>query len=177
MHPEFIGIDIYPEPKEPRKPGTQYLQLDFVFTPVLPWDDNSIDEIICFHVIEHMDRVEGVILLKRIWRLLKPGASAYIKCPDTRLFVRKYLEGDEAFFNRVYPKNNKRMWPGNTLLESLFYSMHDQRDYGHVKPYDLETLFDVAKEAGCKNVAEMLPDHEWMKKAYRDHETGIIITK
>lgn len=182
MYPDFIGIDIHPEPREQRRPGAVYVQMDFL-RDNLPWGKSSADEIVCFHVIEHISRAEGVELLRRIRHILKPGCTAYLSCPDSRLFIQKYLDGDSEFFTQTYPKNGKEMWPGKTLLDRLFYSMYDQRDYGHRTPYDVPTLYDAALEAGWewKNIQE-LPHgrnggeaHFWSRRP--DHECGLILTK
>ena len=51
-----------------------------------PFKDNSVDEIIMSHVLEHLDRPLRV--MEEIWRICKPGAIVNISVPsktDTRL--------------------------------------------------------------------------------------------
>lgn len=173
----FIGVDKHPKPKEQRQPGATYIQLDFI-KDKLPWEKNSADEIVCFHVIEHLERAEGIELLKRIHYLLKPGKQAFITCPDTKYMIERYMEDDYEFFNKVYPKNGKLLWEGETLLDRLFYSMYDKREYGHNTPYDMKTLFDAASQAGWKDVSEMPKGHHWfVDKSRSDYEMGIILRK
>lgn len=180
MFPGFIGIDVWPEPAEPRTPGTQYVKLD-ILKDRLPWKAGTVDEIVCFHVIEHLSRQDGVLLLTIIQDLLKPGCKAYVSCPDSRFFIEQYLAANTEFFNQIYPKNGKPMWEGRTLLDKLFYSMYDERDYGHRTPYDVNTLYDAAIEAGWTKI-ESLPHgrdggevHYWCRRP--DHECGLILTK
>lgn len=174
MYEGFIGIDIHRVPKDPRKPNEKYMQLDFL-TAKLPWVESSVDEIVCFHMIEHISRVQGIELLKRIHWLLKPGCKAYVSCPDTKLMIEKYIMGDHEFFGKVHKKSGKPIWEGETLLDKLFFSMYDQRDYGHRTPYDLETLLSAALSAGWEYIEELPKDHRWCKRP--DHETGIILAK
>lgn len=180
MYPDFIGIDIWPEPKEPRTPGAKYVQLDILHDSIM-WKNDTVDEIVCFHVIEHMSREDGVLLLTIIHGLLKPGNQAFVSCPDSKLFVEKYLEGDTEFYNQVYPKNGKPMWEGRTLLDKLFYSMYDQRSYGHRTPYDIETLTDAARQAGFENIKPLPTGRDGGKKHFwcrrPDHECGVILEK
>lgn len=180
MYSGFIGIDKHPEPEEQRTPGAVYIQLDILKDP-LPWPESSADEIVCFHVIEHLERSEGVELLRKIHCLLKPGCTAYVSCPDARFFIEQYLQGNTDFFNQTYPKNGKPMWEGRTLLDKLFYSMYDKRDYGHRTPYDVNTLYDAAVKAGWTKI-KPLPHgrdggerHFWCRRP--DHECGLILTK
>lgn len=44
-----------------------------------PWDDNSVDAIRMFHVLEHLESIENA--LTECHRILKPGASLVVKWP------------------------------------------------------------------------------------------------
>lgn len=44
-----------------------------------PWDDNSIDAIRMFHVLEHLESIETA--LSECQRILKPGGSVCVKWP------------------------------------------------------------------------------------------------
>lgn len=48
----------------------------------IPFNDNTIDGILCSHIIEHLDNPFDVI--KEIHRVLKPGAELIIKVPYYR---------------------------------------------------------------------------------------------
>jgi len=45
----------------------------------LPYDDSTVDEVYCAHVLEHLDRPE--LLIKEFYRVLKPGALLHIIVP------------------------------------------------------------------------------------------------
>lgn len=173
MYPEFIGIDIHPIPPAPRSVA-DYLKMDFL-TEELPMNwIGGCDEVVCFHLIEHLTPDDGRILLNRIYACLSPHASAYISCPDLKLFCKKYLEKDNEFFGKCSGTNNKPLWPGETLADKMNYQMH-QND--HRWAYDVESLTWRAEEAGVDpNEISPLPlDHFWCRRP--DHECGIIITK
>jgi SAM-dependent methyltransferase len=44
-----------------------------------PFDDNSIDEIHFYHVLEHLD--QPVQKMEEIWRILKPGGLLHMRVP------------------------------------------------------------------------------------------------
>ena len=45
-----------------------------------PWDDSSIDEVIAFDVIEHVE--DKIHFMNELWRVLRPGAKARIETPN-----------------------------------------------------------------------------------------------
>lgn len=45
----------------------------------LPFKTNSIDEILAYHVLEHINNF--IPLMKEIHRICKPKAKIYVKCP------------------------------------------------------------------------------------------------
>jgi predicted SAM-dependent methyltransferase len=50
----------------------------------IPLDDNTIEEIHCIHVLEHVTRDKYVPMLKEMYRVLKPGGVLYVETPDFR---------------------------------------------------------------------------------------------
>ena len=182
MYPDFIGVDIHPAPTDPRKPGAEYLQLDFVYSAALPWKPGTVAELVAFHIIEHLEYQEGQTLLRRAWDLLRPGAKMFITCPDLDFFIQKYIEQDAVFWQRKYP-SGKEMWPGNTIAGRFNYHFCGGPGISpHKYQYNQESLIDAARRAGCRNV-EPMPikhlgypeDHFWSRRP--DHEVGIICTK
>lgn len=68
--PGAIGIDIA------RIPGVDVVA--DVMRP-LPLKDNSVDEIVASHIIEHVDDVMD--FMGEVWRVCKPGALVYFRFP------------------------------------------------------------------------------------------------
>jgi SAM-dependent methyltransferase len=73
----FIGVDQH------GFPGVDYV-LNFGASP-WPWDDNSVDEAHCSHVIEHLtnfgDKWERVHFFNELHRVLKPSAKCALIFP------------------------------------------------------------------------------------------------
>jgi predicted SAM-dependent methyltransferase len=171
--PGFLGIDIHPRPSG--KTGEEYLRLDIVNEP-LPWSDGSVDEIISLHCIEHMTREDGLKMLTRIMRLLKPGAGATITCPDLRKLCKAYLASNEAFWAKKY-KNDRYVWPGDTLGDRLNWAIHQET---HKWSYDSESLVKLAALAARASgvnvrIKELALDSPYSTRP--DHEIGIVITR
>ena len=53
IRPGFIGIDIWPRPKD--KTEEEYIQMDFI-NDILPdfLSENSVDEALAGHIVEHL---------------------------------------------------------------------------------------------------------------------------
>lgn len=45
----------------------------------LPLEDNSIDLIICYHILEHID--DDILAIRELYRVLKPGGTALVQTP------------------------------------------------------------------------------------------------
>lgn len=46
-----------------------------------PWPDNSVDEVVCSHMIEHLTWTERVFFFNELYRVMKPGAKGTISLP------------------------------------------------------------------------------------------------
>ena len=64
----------------------------------LRYDDNSVDEVVMFHAIEHFTLDDACALIRRIFGWLKPGGHLLIEAPDVVKAV-KNAKGDD--FNTV----------------------------------------------------------------------------
>ncbi len=50
--------------------------------PILPFNNDTADEVLLSHVLEHFGFKDGETLCREIQRVLKPGGLAYIEVPD-----------------------------------------------------------------------------------------------
>jgi len=82
----------------------------------LPFKDNSIDEIHCVHVLEHLTRDKHLPALLEMRRVLKPNAIAYIEVPDFKEVIdylhKALLNNDEQAIHiwttSVYGKTERK---------------------------------------------------------------------
>lgn len=68
-------------------------QVDLACRP-WPWDDNSADEILASHILEHFTKTDGFLFLLQCWRILKRGGVLHLAVPDMDKFIRCKLAGD-----------------------------------------------------------------------------------
>jgi hypothetical protein len=79
--PGFLNVDI-----------VAHKNVDIIAdASALPQDDNSVDEILASHLLEHFDFHQGKKALKEWFRVLKPGGRLTIELPDLDAFCRNFV--------------------------------------------------------------------------------------
>lgn len=103
----YVNVDLYPLPDA---------RVDAEFdVRHLPYDDNSVDEIRAFHIIEHFDWKEGQTVLNEWYRVLKPGGRLWLETPDFLASCREFVNGDIDTRNSLYGHFFATPWvPGQT---------------------------------------------------------------
>jgi predicted SAM-dependent methyltransferase len=78
----YINVDLYHEGK-----------VDARFdVSSMPYEDNSVDEIKAFHIIEHFDWHKGIATLKEWHRVLKPNGRLYLETPDFLESCKEFIK-------------------------------------------------------------------------------------
>lgn len=67
----FTSVDLYDEEAD--------VQADIC---ELPFEDNSVDGIVAYQVIEHVSYQRSQRMFNEMYRVLKPGATAILETPD-----------------------------------------------------------------------------------------------
>jgi len=60
----------------------------------LPFEDNSIDHILCSHFLEHIYYEEAEKVLHGFYRILKPNGTLHLIVPDLNSRIEKYANSD-----------------------------------------------------------------------------------
>lgn len=85
----------------------------------LEFDENSLDEVLMYHVIEHFNRFDADKLIKNIYKWLKKDSALIIECPDIEKVAILILEnkrnidelengayGIRGFYGEPFPEMN-----------------------------------------------------------------------
>lgn len=83
FHPDWVNLDLHPSAQMVRQWN---LQKD------LPFPDEAFDVVYHSHVLEHFSKADGLRLLQRCRRLLKPNGTLRVVVPDLERIARLYLE-------------------------------------------------------------------------------------
>lgn len=109
----------------------------------LPFEKNTVSEIISFHLIEHFDQPRGKKLIKYWYDLLKEGGKLIAETPDLLAMVRRFV--------KVYEEEG-RIRPG------YMFGCHNKEgreeicNDNHLWGYTQETLAEVFKEVGFREI-------------------------
>lgn len=82
---------------------------------LLPFKNNSFEEVHCFHVLEHVTRDKYVSMLSEMYRVLRPGGCLYVEVPDFQGTIKcltdAFAIGDtraiHVWTTSVYGKNER----------------------------------------------------------------------
>jgi len=109
--------------------------------------DDSADEILSVHVVEHFWRWEVVDVLKEWVRVLKPGGRMVLECPNLRSACEAFLANPELHAGPG-PEGQRTMW--------VFYgdpSWHDPLMV-HRWGYTPQSLAALMAEVGLVNIRQ-----------------------
>jgi SAM-dependent methyltransferase len=112
-----------------------------------PFEENSADEVLAVHVVEHFWRWEVVAVLREWLRVLKPGGRMVLECPNLRSACEQFL-ADPGRFAGPGPEGQRTMW--------VFYGDPAWKDplMVHRWGYTPESLAAVMREAGLAEVRQ-----------------------
>jgi predicted SAM-dependent methyltransferase len=125
-----------------------------------PFADDSFALIFTEHMIEHLeiDSIRG--FLGELFRVLRPGGTCRITCPNLEIYAKAYLERDEAFFAEVMQgtEYKRQKYPelgwvvrsnGAAFMTGIVKHFH-----GHRWMYDFETLQACLGEIGFTDIVQ-----------------------
>ena len=118
--------------------------VDLVFDCTkIPMDDNSVDEIRAYHLLEHFNFMEGQNVLTEWHRALKRGGRLHLEVPDL-------LETCKEFVNQT---EDKRI-----ILYSHFFGYDWEPGQAHKFLYTETQLFWQLSKIGFSRIKRLEPD-------------------
>jgi SAM-dependent methyltransferase len=101
--PGYVNVDVAPS-RAGRKPDVlcDLHRLE-------GFADNSADEILAVHVVEHFWRWEVVDVLREWVRVLKPGGRLVLECPNLKSACEQFLANPELHAGPG-PEGQRSMW-------------------------------------------------------------------
>ena len=137
--PGYVNVDVAPA-RAGQKP-------DVIcdLHELTPFEDETADEILAVHVVEHFWRWEVVDVLKEWMRVLKTGGPMILECPNLQSACQQFLRDPEAFAGPG-PEGQRTMW--------VFYGDPRWRDplMVHRWGYTPRSLGQVMAEAGLVDI-------------------------
>lgn len=139
--PGYVNVDVAPS-RAGRKPDVicDLHKLE-------PFDDESVDEVLAVHVVEHFWRWEVVGVLREWARVLRRGAPMILECPNLQSACEQFLRDPDAFSGSG-KEGQRTMW--------VFYGDPAWRDplMVHRWGYTPRSLGRVMEEAGLADIRQ-----------------------
>jgi len=111
----------------------------------LPFEDNSIDGIIAYQVIEHIPYNQTEAMFKEMHRVLKQNCEALIECPDIEYAAQEIaMSGDidEKWLRHIWGEYY-RPWDSNRYEDAL-----NHEGSKHVTGFTLKRLKRICEPIG-----------------------------
>jgi len=121
----YIGVDF-------RETKASDLIMDL--TEPLEFKNNSIDEVLCAHVIEHLVKADGINLLREIHRILKPDSVLHLHLPLIDYLIENCYRPDMDHFQLI----------------SILYGIQRYKGDYHKYGYTTKTISALLAETGFK---------------------------
>ena len=132
----FTSVDLYDKEAD--------IQADIC---ELPFKSNSIDEIVCYQVIEHVPYQNSTKVFAEMYRVLKKGGTAIIETPDIDVICAKILSEGLTMpmiynlvgeYYRPWDKDRYEDW------ENVAAAIHRN-------PWNFQRLSDEANKVGFQS--------------------------
>lgn len=125
----FINIDGFLDSAD--------LKHDIIKNGPLPYADNSIDDIVMFHCIEHIEKKYHDFVLGEFYRLLKPGGDLVISFPEFKVCADNWIKNY---------KDNRKFWEA-----TIFGRQKHPGDF-HISLMDSITFKDQLEKNGFRDI-------------------------
>jgi predicted SAM-dependent methyltransferase len=126
-------------------------------TQPFPIADKTFDYAFTEHLIEHLSYTEGLVMLKECHRVLKPGGSIRVACPDLRALVGLYAPEKTPAQEHFIKTMVDNSLPHIRIYKESFVINNSMRNWGHKFVYDEETLKASLESAGFVGVKRFDP--------------------
>ena len=93
----------------------------------LPYPENSVDEVRCDSMLEHLSFLEEGQFFREIKRVIKPGGQLIFSVPDFEFMVRKWLEAEDNW--QDFFRNDPEAIANEHWFGQYSYSMQSRWGY------------------------------------------------
>jgi predicted SAM-dependent methyltransferase len=144
---EWINVDFFDyEKNDSSRSGAQYdIKMDITSLDVA---DESVDEMLLVHVVEHFTRWRTLSMFRHYFDKLRPGGKVIVEMPDLDQCIKIYLSG------QIAPHMNTPIGLQNMGRTQFYGNQWDELDYEtHRYVWTIEEFFSQLKALGYSIVS------------------------
>lgn len=127
----------------------------------LPFETNSFDRVYSGDVLEHQDLEDGAVMLREMYRVVRPGGFMLVHTSPNTIFTRYVLPIAKPYLKRIDPESVRALEAHMKVNESV-----------HVHEYNLLSLRKVVRIAGLED-AELWIDRDILRSAQHRHTRNL----
>lgn len=86
----------------------------------LPFQDNSVEEIVSYHLIEHFDYWEATVVVKEWYRVMEPGGKLWIETPDLLACCVSFVNSGYAGRVELYGQFFAQPWIDGQIHKFMY---------------------------------------------------------
>jgi ubiquinone/menaquinone biosynthesis C-methylase UbiE len=174
----WINIDVIP------LPGVDVVvDLDKCDTVPLPFEESSIDEFLCSHLLEHLSH--PLDFMQELYRVAKPEAKAVFKVPygsndiafEDPTHVRPYFLGSFGYFSQPYYYGSDYGYRGDWRTDKIDLMVSAEKFHGKAANqifYDINTYRNIVLEM-IVTLRAVKPIREQKKELITSPEVTIVL--
>jgi predicted SAM-dependent methyltransferase len=145
---DYINVDLY---------DTSVCDVQDDVIKLEKFPDNFATEIFHQHLLEHLDRAEGLEAIKNWYRVLAQDGWLIFECPDADETFKMWLEMD--YHNRWEQTHN--LWHGYNMQ---IWGSQDSEGQQHKIIYDKERIYRILKDIGFASIDVKNINDPWLKQ-------------
>lgn len=119
----------------------------------LPFDNCSVDEVICLGMLEHLSFVDEGRFFREMQRVLKPGGTFHFSVPDFEVACKQFLEAKDDFkgFYKVgveedwFGQGNRDMSQRWGYLTAVFFGNQNGQGQFHRNAYTVGKIRSILR--------------------------------
>lgn len=117
-----------------------------------PFDDCTFDYVFSEHLIEHIEYVENLDMLRECFRILRPGGKIRIATPDIGFLIALYNPEKTELQEREIHRAVDTYMSHIGIYQDVFVINNFFRGHGHKFIYDFKSLQGVMSRAGFVDI-------------------------
>ena len=129
----------------------------------IPLDTNSVDEIHCIHVLEHLTRDKYNPMLREMCRVLKPGGIICIEVPD-------FLGTIQNIHDAIVARDVEAIHIWTTSI----YGKNEREGMAHHWGFYEGLLKREMKQQGFKDIVRLTERDEMISEHYRQEPVLLV---
>lgn len=126
-------------------------------TKSFPIEDNAFHYIFCEHTIEHFTFKQGEVMLREIYRVLKPKGKVRFATPDLKFLIDLYGNNKSLLQQKYISWASDEFLREGGQATDTFIINNFVRAWGHQFIYDLKTLKFLLEKVGFTDVRRFTP--------------------